>query len=201
MKRNKGKAPQVGDSFKLRAVENAEILSKRAKDLSEILARRRDEGIKERPTRGYEINGVVGLFAALGAMELVEENISGRLKAVKNGMRDYRGAASALWRSLQRLLASMPDEKVESLMRMKDHLGFRTYLNRQVEQSEEGLCVLRMDDLEVLISASHELCKMCDRDCDACRLGKALDRVEPDSREKGKSWSMMDIGDFNAGSK
>ncbi len=200
-KKTKGKPSKYGDSFKVKTIERAETVQKRAEDMADIEMLRIKEGIGKTPTRGYEINAVVGLFACTGAMEMIEGDVKGRLREVKNGLRDWGGAKAGIRKSVQRILATMPDEKVESLLRMKDHLGFRTYLDRRVADGDDGITVIRMDDLEVLISASHEYCKMCDRDCDRCRLGKALDRVQPETREKGRSWMMMDIGDFNPDDK
>lgn len=55
-----------------------------------------------------------------------------------------------------------------------------------------------MENLDVLISAAHEYCKMCDKNCDKCKLGKALDGMIGNERQKGESWSMIDIGNFDA---
>lgn len=170
---------------------------KMAERLAELAILRNRENIPEKTTRSYDVSATVGLFAALAAMGIAEEHIEGRLKSIKNGFRDWRIAMSALNRTVDRILASMPLEKAESLLRMKDDMGFRTFLNGQAANREPGLTVIRMDNLEAIISAAHEYCKICDGNCDRCRLGKALDYAVPETRERGQSWMMMDIGDFS----
>lgn len=182
------------------AVQEAGV-RKMAEKLADLTILRNRENIPEKPTRSYDVSATVGLMAALGAMGIAEEHIEGRLKSIKNGFRDWRAAISALNRTVDRILASMPLEKAESLLRMKDDMGFKTFLNGQAANREPGLAVIRMDDLDAIICAAHEYCKMCDGCCDACRLGKALDHSVPETRERGQSWMMMDVGDFTPGRK
>lgn len=178
------------------AVEEAKTRNL-AEELAVLKMLRIRDSIFISPSRSYEVNAVTGLFASLGSMKMAEESLMDRLRQTKNGLRDFRCAMSALRRTIDRMLASFPEEKAISLLRMKEDMGFKTYMSAQAVKREEGLTVMAMDNLNAIVLAAHEYCKVCDGNCDRCSLGKALDYTIAETRDRGRSWSMMDIGDFN----
>lgn len=169
-------------------------------DLSvKVLAIRQEYGIQTMRSHPEEIDAMVALFAAQNEIYRGLETMEKRIRSIKNGYRDYKLVMNRVDALVGLLLASFQDAKLFSLVDMIRHTGYKVFFNAYAAAKEDSsLSVVKMENLDVLISAAHEYCKMCDKNCDKCKLGKALDGMIGNERQKGESWSMIDIGNFDA---
>lgn len=146
--------------------------------------------------RKAEIEEIFAFFAVLQEIGKAKTDMRTRLKAVTNGWRDIRMIETVLTNLIDRLLVTLPGEKLLSIKRVLPHMSYRIYFNRSVvSHDDDDATVISMDDLDELVKAAHGYrCVCCDENCNRCALGKALDHVLVRHRGRDESWSYLSIG-------
>ena len=79
-------------------------------------------------------------------------------------------------------------------MLMPDTRVHVTY-SRQIGKGKDHVSGIATRDLDLLMAAAQDgVCKLCDGNCDRCDLGKVFDRFMNTDREKGESYTFMNMG-------
>lgn len=146
-------------------------------------------------TNGRDFDAILGLYAAISEVEAVGKAIEKRVRSIPGGWRDLRLAQTKMEALGGQLMQTIPPEKLRNLKRMVPQVRFRIVLGRQATNAIKGdETIIGFDDLDVLIQAARDRCKMCADwsrgKCDRCQLGKVMDRVLRYDR-KGNDWDTI----------
>ena len=140
-----------------------------------------------------EAASLFGLFAASQEIKSAMERLEKRIKLIPDALEDLSTVHAKLDTLLQRLLETIPTEKLLALKRNMQHMAFRVYMVKPVSVPRD-VSLIDVDDLTTIIRSAHDFrCIACDSDCNRCDLGKALDRTMVQTRKKNESWSYVDI--------
>lgn len=146
-------------------------------------------------TRQEETDSIVFMKCAVKRFEEAQEVMGKRLHMVKNGWRDIRMVTSVLNSLFERIIDTIPPEKVDTLSMMMPDTRVRITYTRQIGKSQDDVIGIRQKDLDLLTAVAHDgVCKLCDGNCDRCDLGKVFDRFLFTERDKGESYTFMDMG-------
>ena len=86
----------------------------------------------------------------------------------------------------------IPLEKLLALQRNMKCMSYRIYLAKPVTLPKEDV-IVKGEDLATLARYAHDYsCTACDKDCNKCELGAALDHTMIQSRGHNESWSWID---------
>ena len=151
-------------------------------------------------TNGKDFDAILGLYAAISELEGVEKAIERRVRSIPGGWRDLRCASAKLEKLGEDLMRTVPPEKLRNLRRMVPQVRFRIVLGRQATEAVKGdATIIGFDDLDALIDAARDRCKVCTDwsrgKCDRCELGKVFDRVLRYDR-KGADWDTVNDDDI-----
>ena len=142
-----------------------------------------------KPINRQESDAYNDLAAAVTMLTSVQEALEARMRLVKNGFRDYRGALSALMRLMTAMSETIPPEKRRQMRKHAEHVRIKLAYGPEASRDPEMHLVMTQD-FGVILQAAGEQCKLCmggGDDCRRCQLGKALDRASYVSRE-GRAW-------------
>ena len=93
---------------------------------------------------------------------------------------------------IDRILETIPLEKLLALQRNMKCMSYRIYLAKPVTLPKEDV-IVKGEDLATLARYAHDYsCTACDKDCNKCELGAALDHTMIQSRGHNESWSWID---------
>lgn len=138
-----------------------------------------------------EVNGMYMLYAAWHDFSQIKQMLEKRLRTIPGGWRDFSLVVSVMSKLIDKLLQTIPQDKLISMSRNMKHMSYRVYLVRPVTPPEDEI-VVDADDLAALAKYSHQYaCLACNGNCDKCSLGKALDHTMVQSRERGESWAWI----------
>ena len=139
-----------------------------------------------------ETDSLCGIYAAFSELERAKKTLDKRLSMIPNGKRDLGLVRTTLYRLVERILATVPAEKLKSLRRNMAYMHYRVYPVKPVSPPEDETVVFA-SDLAVLTQYAHKYaCIACDRDCNRCDLGKALDHTLVQCRGPNESWTWID---------
>ena len=139
-----------------------------------------------------ESDSLCGIYAAFSELERAKATLDRRLSLIPNGKRDLGLARSTLLRLMEKILATVPVEKLTSLKRNMRYMHYRVYPVKPVSVPENET-VVHSSDLSVLAQYAHQYaCVGCDKDCNHCELGKALDNTLVQCRGFNESWTWID---------
>ncbi len=138
-----------------------------------------------------ELNCIFGLFAAVTEFTKCEEVLQRRVKAIPNGWRDLRLLSGQTYKLVEKILRTVPVEKLQGVMRMLPNMQYKTCFGKNAAV-EEDETIIKMSEMDAIVAAAHEKCVLCDKDCNKCALGKSFDHVLADDRDGG-SWAMINI--------
>ena len=126
----------------------------------------------------------------------MQQEMPERLRSIPNGWRDIRMVETVLDKLVGNLLDTIPVEKLQTLhMLMKDTQVHITY-TRQIGKGKDHVSGILTRDLDMLMAAAQDgVCNLCDGNCDRCDLGKVFDKFMNTKREKGESYTFMDVAD------
>lgn len=151
------------------------------------------EQIPRMKTGRDDINMIFALYAAVHTLEKSIKIGERRFRAIPNGWRDVKMCRSVLDKLTDRLLMTVPTEKLPGMMRMLPHMHYKVICGVEASKVGSDECIIREDNLNALCKAAHEQCKMCiDGNCNRCTLGRTLDAVMMYDRDGG-SWSCVDF--------
>lgn len=142
-----------------------------------------------------DFDSVLSMSAAITTIEAVGKQMEKRFRAIPNGWRDLRLVLSVTGKLLDELVATIPPEKLPNLRRMLPKVRLKLTIGPQATNAvDKDETVIGFDDLDTLVRAAHEQCKLCvdwtRGSCDRCQLGKTLDHVIVHDRNGG-SWATV----------
>ncbi len=142
--------------------------------------------------RADETSSLLALYASLQEIDTAKENMEKRLRTIPGGWRDISLVRTVLSKLIDRLLGTVPIEKLQSISRNMRCMTYRIHFVRPVTLPPDE-AIVNGDDLETLIRCAHNFyCVACDKDCNKCNLGKALDHTMIQCRKHNESWSWID---------
>ena len=142
--------------------------------------------------RADETDSVFALSACLQEIDKAKQSMEKRLKTIPGGWRDIALVRSVLSKLIDRILETVPSDKLVSLSKNMRYMSYRVFFARPVILPRDEVVVVG-EDLEVLTRYAHEYsCLACDNDCNKCELGKALDHTMIQCRKHNESWSWID---------
>lgn len=142
-------------------------------------------------TNSDEIRYIYLLFAAQDAFEKTAPRLDRRLAAIPYGKRDLKTLHTVLTKLLVSIMKTLPDEKKDTVARMARHAYYHVSFGVPASKLGEDECIVKSDDLNVLIHYAFEQCKLClAQSCNHCPLGRVLDHVLTVDRDGG-SWAFM----------
>ena len=131
----------------------------------------------------HERDAIMRLFVAEGLLN--DATPDERLRGIQYGLRDYRAAQSALSRTVERLLDTVPLEQLKQLQRNLKAAGYTIGVKRPGALTHDdknfGLWI-PWRDISELLSAAREKCLTCTLDKQqrrSCPLAKVLDNSVP----------------------
>lgn len=151
-------------------------------------------------TSGADFDAVLGLYASIAELTAVAKVMERRIRSVPGGWRDFRLAQAKLDKLSDDLMLTIPPEKLRNLSKMAHRVRFHMTLGPQATNTvSSNDTVIGFDDLDILIEAARDRCRMCAEwtrgKCDRCPLGKVMDRVLRYDR-KGESWDSVNDDDI-----
>ena len=142
--------------------------------------------------RSDETESMFALFAGLQELEKAMASMERRLRSIPNGWRDIRMLWSVQTKLIDKLMLTVPPEKLSSLKRNLRHMCYRIYMYHPVDVPDDEV-VVADDDLKALTEYAHGYaCLACENNCNTCKLGKALDHVMIQTRKYDERWSWID---------
>ena len=142
--------------------------------------------------RATETDSLFALYASLQEIDRAKADLERRIKLTQNGWRDVSMIRSVLSKLIDKILETIPREKLVSLKRNMRSMRYRIYLARPVTMPPEQI-IIDGEDMATLVKYAHDYsCIACDKDCNKCELGKALDHAMIQCRGRNESWSWID---------
>ena len=132
------------------------------------------------------------MAASLRLLMSVDGTMRQRMRLIRNGYRDYRGACAGLRRLMQAMSETIPEEKRRQLRRHADMVRIKRIYGPEASKDPEMHLVLT-EDFAVIVYAAFEGCRTCmgtAQDCGRCQLGRALDHVSFLSRGDRAWWEI-----------
>jgi hypothetical protein len=142
-----------------------------------------------KPMNRAESDAYNDLAAAVTMLTGVDDALRERMRLVRNGYRDYKGALSALMRLMRAMSETIEPDKRRQLRKHAEHVRIKLAYGPEASRDPEMHLVMT-EDFGVILHAAGEQCKLCMEDgsaCRRCQLGRALDRASYVSRE-GRAW-------------
>ena len=151
-------------------------------------------------TSGSDFDAMLGYYACIAELGAVEKVMEKRIRSIPGGWRDFRLVEAKLDKLGDDLMLTIPKEKLRNLSKMAHRVRFHMTIGPQATSTASTSdTVIGFDDLDVLIDAARDRCKMCTDwsrgKCDRCELGKVMDRVLRYDR-KGDSWDNISDTDI-----
>lgn len=147
-----------------------------------------------------DINALLSISAAYSTIEAVGNQMEKRIRSIPNGWRDLKCVLSLTGKMVENLVMTIPPEKLPNLRRMLPKVRFKLVLGPQATNTEKDETLIGHDDLDVLVAAARERCKMCVDwsvgKCTRCEVGRVLDHVVSFDRN-GKDWDMVTDEEVN----
>ena len=144
--------------------------------------------------RQEETDAIVFMMCAVKRFREAQEVMNKRLRMTPNGWRDIRMITSVLDKLVDRLTKTLPPEKNDTLSMLLPDTRVRITYTRQIGKGKDHVSGILTRDLDMLTSAVHDsVCKLCDGNCDRCDIGKVFDRFLNTERQKGESYTYMNI--------
>ena len=144
--------------------------------------------------RQEETDSIIFLLCALWRIKEIQTVMEKRLRTIPHGWRNIRMIETVLDHMLTDILNTVPPEKLVTLKALIPDTRVRITYSRQVGKGKDDVSGILTRDLDMLCAVSHDaVCKLCDGSCDRCQLGKVFDRFLNTAREKGESYTFMDM--------
>lgn len=145
--------------------------------------------------RQEETDSIVFMLCAVRRFREIQMVMEKRLRTIPNGWRNIRMIETVLDNMLTDLLATVPIDKLCTLNALMPDTRVHVTYTRQIGKGKDHISGIATNDLNMLTAVAHDaVCKLCDGNCDRCDLGKVFDRFLFTEREKGESYTFMDMG-------
>ena len=144
--------------------------------------------------RQEETDAIVFMLCAVRRFREAQQTMEKRISMIPNGKRNIRLIESTLDKLIDKLLETVPLEKLVTLDLLMPDVRVNVSYTRQAGKSKDDVSGIATKDLNMLTAAAHDgVCKLCDGNCDRCDLGKVFDRFLNTEREKGESYTFIDM--------
>lgn len=145
--------------------------------------------IRDRWTSNADI---YAMGCAADTMLCAVETLHTRLEAIDR-VDDCKRISEEITQIFHEVVATIPDDKKASLVRMLPHVRYSVTITPRVAK-EQRISHYLLEDVATVVLAAHEQCKLCAQPeaCRRCQLGRCLDRMLPLDRQ-GSSWADVDI--------
>ena len=144
--------------------------------------------------RAAETTVLFAFYASLHEIDRAKKEMEKRIRLIPNGWRDINLIQSVLTRLVDQIRKTIPPDKLSSLDRNGKRMTYRVHFTPPVTLPPDEL-IIKGDDLDTLVRYAHDYsCTACDKDCNKCTLGKALDHTMIQCRGRNESWSWIDCG-------
>lgn len=149
--------------------------------------------------RQEETDGLVYLLCMVPRLRDIQTHMEKRLRTIPNGWRNIRMMESVLDNMLTDLLNTVPVDKLVTLQALMPDTRVHVTYTRQIGRGKDDISGILTKDLDMLCTAAHDgVCRLCDKDCDRCQLGKVFDRFLNTTRRKGESYTFMNMDGADA---
>jgi len=140
-------------------------------------------------THPDEINAAYSLLAMCNDLEIVQEKMDKRLRAIRYGKRNLGLIRAVLKRLTYLLLWTFPTEKKVMIQRNMHTMTYKVACGPQASRYKPDDCFVDAKDLLAICQVAHEKCDICiEDDCRNCRLSRAYDRTMKVDRD-GRKWA------------
>lgn len=144
--------------------------------------------------RQEETDSIVFMLCSVTRFRAIQAAMENRLRSIPNGWRDIRMVEAVLDRLVGQLLDTVPTDKLYTIKRLLPDTRVHITYTRQIGKGKDKVTGIPQKDLDLLAAVSHDaICKLCDGNCDRCDLGKVFDRFLETQRDKGESYTFMDM--------
>ena len=143
--------------------------------------------------RKEEIDAIIAIQVIAKELKKAETSMHKRIKSIPGGWRDFKMLLSVIEIFTMKLIYTLPLEKYKTLEALLPNIRYSITYHKKVGRSDDTISGIYTKDMDKLIAAAHENCKICDGNCDACALGKVFDRMLYTDREPGRSYAFMDM--------
>lgn len=145
--------------------------------------------------RQEETDGIVFMLCSVTRLRAIQKAMEDRLRSIPNGWRDIRMVETVMDKLVGKLLETVPTDKLITMRRLLPDTRVHIAYFRQVGKGKDEVTGIHEKDLNLLTLAAHDaICKLCDGNCDRCDLGKVFDRFLFTERDKGESYTFIDMG-------
>lgn len=114
-----------------------------------------------------EYQALRSIFAAVSELATHETAIKSRARFVKNGWRDFRQCTTTLVRLMERIMNTIPLDKIRTIQRELDNTQLLIKVNAAPIKVDDGITYIGVKDLEKLVQ------KACENECMLCEKDKA----------------------------
>ena len=145
-------------------------------------------------TRQEEVDGIIFLLCCTTRFKDIQQAMEKRLRTIPNGWRDIRLIDSKLDKLVDNILDTVPTDKLLTIKRLIPDTRMHITYSKQFGKGKDEMTGIHEKDLDLLTAVAHDsVCKLCDGNCDRCDLGKVFDRFLFTERDKGESYSFIDM--------
>lgn len=151
--------------------------------------------------RQYETYDLFAMFAAAQELDRCAVELERRLHDIPGGYRDMMMIKTVLRNLCNKILFTIPDEKLDQLKRTLPHMQYKVYMNGSIGSIEKREMIIAEEDFDTLVQSAREYrCIVCDNNCGKCDLGKVFDRNFSYCRLPTESWSAIPDSDLTGDS-
>ena len=147
-----------------------------------------------KPANRMEMDTFYRLAAATYTLKSYHEDLKTRTKMIPGGWRDLRACVALMDKLIDRIMPTFDERKRTHIERQMRNMRMRVVFGQEASREPESI-IITTDDLAVLLCAAGESCKMrmCKPgECNACQLGKVLDRCSFVTRENRAWWEVIE---------
>lgn len=147
-----------------------------------------------KPANRLEMDTFYRLAAATYTLKSYHEDLKTRTKMIPGGWRDLRACVALMDKLIDRIMPTFDERKRTHIERQMRNMRMRVVFGPEASREPESI-IVTTDDLAVLLCAAGESCKMrmCKPgECNACQLGKVLDRCSFVARENRAWWEVIE---------
>lgn len=147
---------------------------------------------EKRNPNAAESEAILMLLAIASELHEYEPMISKRLDEIPNGKKNWRWARSVLTNMIKPIFDTLPEGKARYFRKMIDKMQIQLKFNGKTASlaGDHEWALVHTEDLTSLVTGARDKCLICiDGNCNTCALGKALDNVLTENRQKTETWN------------
>ena len=150
------------------------------------------ENLPELRCRPEEVDLILKVFAMSDTCDemVLSQAFKKRLDAIPHATTGMKMMAGRMLQLSYDLVATLPEAKRRSILRMAPHMKFKVYHAAPASAVGEDEVVMDYTDVTTLCKYAHQNCDICfEKSCNNCPLGKVFDQCLTYDRDKNESWA------------